>query len=155
MLQVCSYAPFVVARRCIPSLSRLADGTIVVGNNRSVQVDDKEVSAGDVYNATRWVLFTYNLVILPTWLIELIEVLKVSHANNVFVATYKRSVWSLQKKPQPFIIVLMLHFVTGFNVITFELLCFPSRKANMRLEARQLAMKIFEDYTQSWHYIVM
>ncbi|XP_051940837.1 choline transporter-like protein 2 isoform X1 [Hippocampus zosterae] len=71
----------VFARRCIPSLSRLDDGTIVVGNESSVQVGDEKVSAGEVYNATR--------------------------------------------------------------------------KANMRLEARQLAMKIFEDYTQSWHYIVI
>lgn len=31
----------------------------------------------------------------------------------------------------------------------------PSRKANVVLETRQLAMKIFEDYTVSWYWIIM
>lgn len=30
-----------------------------------------------------------------------------------------------------------------------------SRKANVVLETRQLAMKIFEDYTVSWYWIIM
>lgn len=30
-----------------------------------------------------------------------------------------------------------------------------SRKANVVLEMRQLAMKIFEDYTVSWYWIIM
>lgn len=34
--------------------------------------------------------------------------------------------------------------------------CLPSpRKANGVLEARQLAMRIFEDYTVSWYWIIM
>lgn len=34
--------------------------------------------------------------------------------------------------------------------------CLPvPRKANGVLEARQLAMRIFEDYTVSWYWIVM
>lgn len=31
----------------------------------------------------------------------------------------------------------------------------PCRNANVVLEARQLAMKIFEDYTVSWYWIIM
>lgn len=37
----------------------------------------------------------------------------------------------------------------------YDLNLFPPRKANMVLEARQLAMQIFEDYTVSWYWIVM
>lgn len=34
--------------------------------------------------------------------------------------------------------------------------CLPSpRKASGVLEARQLAMRIFEDYTVSWYWIIM
>lgn len=32
---------------------------------------------------------------------------------------------------------------------------FGSRKSNVVVEARQVAMRIFEDYTQSWHWILL
>lgn len=40
------------------------------------------------------------------------------------------------------------------RALTRALLPVP-RKANGVLEARQLAMRIFEDYTVSWYWIVM
>lgn len=51
----------------------------------------------------------------------------------------------------------MLNFqVFGFLwflcILTFPI---PCRQANVVLEARQLAMKIFEDYTVSWYWIIM
>lgn len=32
---------------------------------------------------------------------------------------------------------------------------FCYRKSNAVVEARQVAMRIFEDYTQSWHWILL
>ncbi|XP_049575884.1 choline transporter-like protein 2 isoform X1 [Syngnathus scovelli] len=68
-------------RRCVPTMSRLKNGSVVVGNNTMVTIDSVNVPAIEVLNATK--------------------------------------------------------------------------KSNMLFEARQLAMKIFEDYTQSWHYIII
>lgn len=34
-------------------------------------------------------------------------------------------------------------------------LFFCHRKSNVVVEARQVAMRIFEDYTQSWHWILL
>lgn len=34
-------------------------------------------------------------------------------------------------------------------------LSFCYRKSNLVVEARQVAMRIFEDYTQSWHWILL
>ncbi|KAK1886760.1 Choline transporter-like protein 2 [Dissostichus eleginoides] len=40
------------------------------------------------------------------------------------------------------------------SLFLFSLFLF-SRKSNMVVEARQVAMRIFEDYTQSWHWILL
>ncbi|KAF7655769.1 hypothetical protein LDENG_00051180 [Lucifuga dentata] len=42
----------------------------------------------------------------------------------------------------------------GYNVNATELLE-ASKKSNVVVEARQVAMRIFEDYTQSWHWILL
>uniref|UniRef100_A0AAY4DCR5 Choline transporter-like protein n=1 Tax=Denticeps clupeoides TaxID=299321 RepID=A0AAY4DCR5_9TELE len=36
-----------------------------------------------------------------------------------------------------------------------QAMCFFCRKSNIAVEARQVAMRIFEDYTQSWHWILL
>ncbi|GAA6220298.1 choline transporter-like protein 2 isoform X2 [Lates japonicus] len=42
----------------------------------------------------------------------------------------------------------------GVNINATEVLE-ASKKSNMVVEARQVAMRIFEDYTQSWHWILL
>lgn len=52
-------------------------------------------------------------------------------------------------------IVAFSHF-WGFPLfLLHRCLPCPRRNANVVLEARQLAMKIFEDYTVSWYWIIM
>ncbi|XP_037545636.1 choline transporter-like protein 2 [Nematolebias whitei] len=46
-------------------------------------------------------------------------------------------------------------FVDGNNRVNASDLLEASKKSNVALEARQVAMRIFEDYTQSWHWILM
>lgn len=53
-------------------------------------------------------------------------------------------------------IVEFYFFGGGFlHLLLHQRFPFPCRKANVVLEARQLAMKIFEDYTVSWYWIIM
>uniref|UniRef100_A0A669F9T1 Choline transporter-like protein n=1 Tax=Oreochromis niloticus TaxID=8128 RepID=A0A669F9T1_ORENI len=53
------------------------------------------------------------------------------------------------------------HNISNMTVVriiyghVFRLISFCYRKSNIAVEARQVAMRIFEDYTHSWHWILL
>uniref|UniRef100_A0A3P8ZAF3 Choline transporter-like protein n=1 Tax=Esox lucius TaxID=8010 RepID=A0A3P8ZAF3_ESOLU len=68
------------------------------------------------------------------------------------VGTIKR--WVRFKRQSGTMYLLIMSQITGTSFSNCFLVV-PNRKSNMVVEARQVAMKIFEDYTVSWYWILI